>query len=227
MTQFKDPNEAAKPTYDGPIFDGDTHLYETGDAWSRYLPEKYRKDWLIHWKTGEDGEFASYIGERKIEVSAGYYTEDGRVPPPGKLHEWLRAMKEGKAEVDMRVPMTPDMLGPEPRLKKMDEFGVEGCFLYCGNMVASISYLNEVEPGKAVLRAYNEWMLDHWKFNYQDRIYSAPILSLDDPEDAVKQAEWVVRNGTRLVLMPMGPFNQKPPAHPDHDCFWAVLNEAH
>ena len=31
---------ASAPLFSGPIFDGDTHLYETPDAFSRYLPDK-------------------------------------------------------------------------------------------------------------------------------------------------------------------------------------------
>ena len=46
----------ATPVFKGSIFDGDTHLYETPDAYSRYLPESLRKDWGYHWKTGDDGE---------------------------------------------------------------------------------------------------------------------------------------------------------------------------
>ena len=187
MTATSDDCEA--PTYDGPIFDGDTHLYETPDAFSRYLPEKFKKDWSYQWKVGDDGEYALYVGRQKVEISAGYYSEDGRVPPPGKLHEWLRAQKEGKENVDMRVPMTPDMVSREARLAKMDEFGVEGCFLYCGNMVATISYLNEPKAAAAVMHAYNRWMLDDWGFNYQDRIYSAPLVSLDDLDAACTEAE--------------------------------------
>ena len=217
----------ATHTYSGPIFDGDTHLYEVPDAYSRYLPEKFRKDWSYQWKVGDDGEYAQYVGARKIEVSAGYNKADGRVPPPGKLHEWLRAMKEGKDNVDMRVEMTPDMYARGPRLKKMDEFGVEGCFLYCGHMVATISYLDEVEPANAVMHAYNRWILDDWGFNYKDRIYSAPLVSLADLDHACKEAEWGIKNGARLFLMPMGPINGKSPAHPDFDRFWSLLNEAH
>ena len=42
-----------------------------------------------------------------------------------------------------------------------------------------------------------------------------------------REAEWAIKNGTRLFLMPMGPFDGKPPAHPDFDRFWSLLNEAH
>jgi len=77
-------NPGAAPVFKGPIFDGDTHLYETPDAFSRYLPEKFKKDWGYHWKVGDDGEYALYVGKQKVEVSAGYTAADGRVPPPGK-----------------------------------------------------------------------------------------------------------------------------------------------
>jgi predicted TIM-barrel fold metal-dependent hydrolase len=214
------------PTYTGPIFDGDTHVLECADAFSRYLPRQFRKDWGYHWKTGDDGEYALYVGHRKIEVSAGYYTEDGRVPPPGQLHEWLRAMKEGKENVDMRVPPTPDQVSRDLRMDKLDEFGVDGCIMFCGNMVATLSYLDEVEPAKAVLHAYNRWLAEDWGFAHRNRIFGVPILSLADPEAAVKEAEWVAKLGARAIIMPMGPVNGKSPAHPEFDPFWSVLNEA-
>jgi predicted TIM-barrel fold metal-dependent hydrolase len=69
-------------------------------------------------------------------------------------------------------------------------------------------------------------MLDQWSFDYQGRIYSCPIITLADVDKACEQARWAVANGAKLVLMPMGPFNNKAPAHPDHDPFWSILNEA-
>lgn len=221
-------SEAQKDIYTGPIFDCDTHLYEVEDSWSRYLPEKFKKDWSFEWRHAkDDGEWALHVGEKKVETSAGYFNEEGHAPPPGKLKEWLKAMKMGKAEVDMREPLTPDMLAAEPRLKKMDEFNVEGCLIYCGNMVSAISYLDEIEPTYAVLDAYNRWMLDDWGYVYKDRIYSAPLISLADRDKAIEQAKFVVKNGARMVLMPMGPFNNGSPADPYFDDFWAILNEAH
>jgi predicted TIM-barrel fold metal-dependent hydrolase len=221
-------SEAQADVYSGPIFDCDTHLYEVEDSWSRYLPEKFKKDWSFEWRRAKnDGEWALHVGEKKVETSAGYFTEEGHAPPPGKLKEWLKAMKMGKAEVDMREPLTPDMVAAEPRLKKMDEFNVEGCLIYCGNMVSAISYLDEIEPTYAVLDAYNRWMLDDWGYVYKDRIYSAPLISLANLDKAIEQAKFVVKNGARLVLMPMGPFNNRSPADPYFDAFWAILNEAH
>ena len=213
-------------TYQGKIYDADTHFYEVDDAFSRYLPEKFKKDWSFTSRITADGNRCMYVGDRKVEISEGYTSAAGHVPPPGKLHEWLRAMKEGKDNVDMRVPPTPDMFNRDARLKKMDEFGVEACTMYVGEMVACISYLNEPVAANAVLHAYNQWMLDDWGFNYKDRIYSTPVVTLDDLDAAVAEAKWLIANGVRVILMPMGPFNGKAPAHPDHDRFWAIVNEA-
>jgi predicted TIM-barrel fold metal-dependent hydrolase len=217
---------AAAHRYQGPIFDADTHLYETRDAFSRYMPKEYAERWGLHYKTGEDGQFALYVGPRKVEISADYMTEDYRIPPPGKMHEWLRAMKEGKAELDMRVPISAEMMEPAERVKYLDRWGVRSSILYVGNMVSAISYLEEPAAAYVVFDAYNRWLLDQWSFNYQDRIFATPILTLADIDKACEQARWAVKSGAKIVLMPMGPFNNKAPAHPDHDRFWAILNEA-
>jgi predicted TIM-barrel fold metal-dependent hydrolase len=212
--------------YSGAIFDADTHFYETEDAFSRYLPAKFKKDWEFHYETQPGGNRALFIGDRKVEISDGYFSADGRVPPPGKLHEWLRAMKQGKANVDMRVAPTADMYSLKPRLKKMDEFGVEACTLFLGEMVSCISYLDEPVAANEILHAYNRWMHDEWTFNYDNRVYSTPAVTLADLDLAVAEAKWLVARGVRVIVMPMGPFNGKSPADPYFDPFWSILNEA-
>jgi predicted TIM-barrel fold metal-dependent hydrolase len=212
--------------YSGPIFDGDTHFYETDDAFSRYLPEKFKKDWEFHYESQPGGNRTLYIGNRRVEISDGYFSADGRVPPPGKLHEWLKAMKDGKSNVDLRVAPTADMYSLQPRLKKMDEFGVEACTLFLGEMVSCISYLDEPVAANEILHAYNRWMYDEWTFNYANRVYSTPAITLADLNLAIAEAEWLVAKGVRVIVMPMGPFNGRSPADPYFDPFWSILNEA-
>ena len=213
------------PLYAGPIFDADTHFWETDLAWNAYLSEKTKAAWGISFKTGLDGQFAMYVGPRKVEISADHLFEDGRVPAPGKLHDWLRAMKAGKSEIDLHVQKTADMMEPAARVAKLDGWDVRSSILFVGNMITAISYLDEPAAGYEVLNAYNHWMYDQWKFNYQDRIYTAPIVTLADVDQACAQVKWCVEHGARLILMPMGPYNGKAPAHPDHDRFWSLVNE--
>ena len=214
------------PVYSGPIFDADTHFWETDEAWTKYLPQDAAERYGVTFKTGSDGDFAMYVGPRKVEISADHLFEDGRVPAPGKLHEWLRAMKEGKAEIDMHVPKSADMMEPEARVKLLDAWDVRSSILFVGNMITAISFLDDPRYAYPVLNAYNGWMYDQWKYNYNDRIFSCPIMTLDHVEEACKALKDVVAKGAKLILMPMGPYNGKAPAHPDHDPFWAIANEA-
>jgi len=224
QTQLKTVDAAA--LYTGPIFDADTHFWETDEAWSAYLPAAVKERWGIRFTKGADGDFAMYVGPRKVEISADHLFEDGRVPAPGKLHEWLRAMKEGKADIDLHVVKTPDMMEPGPRVAKLDQWGVRSSILFLGNMITAISYLDQPNPAYEVLNAYNRWMYDQWSFDYQGRIYSAPVVTLLDVDQACRQVRWCIEHGAKLILMPMGPYNGKAPAHPDHDRFWSIVNEA-
>jgi len=213
------------PQYQGPIFDGDTHIMEKDfSMFEKYLPKKYHKDWLIQRKFGPDGEFATYIGERKSDISET--NAEGLVPPPGKLKEWLAAVKAGKSTVEGWIKPTPDMYDPQARLAKLDEFGVDGSILFVGNFVGLFGYLDEAEGGNACLHAYNEYLNDTWSFNLKDRIYPTGCLSLWDLDTSIKEAEWLIKRGVRVVVMPMGPANGKSAADPYFDPVWARLNEA-
>ena len=212
-------------TYDGPIFDGDTHVYEKDyDFFRTYLPKKFHADWLPARKFGRDGEFGFYIGERKVENFEA--DEEGRVPPPGKLMEWLRAVNNGESNVSGWIHPTPDMYDRDARIKKLDEFGVEGCLLFIGEFTSTLGYYDDPEAGHAVLHAYNEWMHDNWGLNYQDRLYATGCLALWDTEKAIAEADWLIERGCRVVVVPMGPAQGKSLAHPDFDPVWSRLNEA-
>ena len=220
------PGEKKPHIYSGPIFDADTHFWETDEAWTAYLSPATREKFGISFRKGSDGDFAMYVGNRKVEISADHLFEDGRVPAPGKLHEWLRAMKEGKAEIDLHVPKTLDMIDPAARVKKLDEWNVRSSITFIGNMITAISFLDGSREAYEVLDGYNRWMHDQWSFDYQGRIYTAPIVTLEDVDLACEQVKWCAERGAKLILMPMGPFNGKAPAHPEHDPFWSIVNEA-
>jgi predicted TIM-barrel fold metal-dependent hydrolase len=211
--------------YSSPIFDCDTHFYETPDAW-RYIPEDLKENWGISYRSDASGDYTLYVGKKKVSHLAGYYTPDGKVPAPGSLHEWLRAVKEGRHDPGLRIDPTPDMMNREARITLMDKLGVEGCITYTGNFIATLSYLDDPRAAHEVIHAYNRWILEEWGFNFRDRIYTTPIVTLADPERGYKEAEWAVQNGARVVLMPMGPFHQRSPADPAYDRLWSILNEA-
>jgi len=79
-------------------------------------------------------------------------------------------------------------------------------------------------------RAFNQWLLEDWGFAHADRIFGAPYLSLADLDWAVKELEWALAHGARVVCMrPAAPWTEKGPRSPSDPCFdpfWARVNEA-
>ena len=168
-----------RASYDGPIFDSDTHVHEHDfDFFKEYLPRELHDQWLLQRREGPEG-FGLYIGERKVHNAEA--NAEGLVPPPGKLKEWLKAMKEGKSNVEGWIQPTPDMYDRDARLAKLDEFGVDGSIMYPGEFIATVGLLQRrTRSGNAVLHAYNRYLHERWGFNVRDRIYTTPVLSLWD-----------------------------------------------
>jgi len=198
-------------SYDGPIFDSDTHVHEHDfDFFREYLPRELHAQWLLQRREGPEG-FGLYIGERKVHNAEA--NAQGLVPPPGKLKEWLKAMKEGKSNVEGWINATPDMSDRDARVAKLDEFGVDGSIMYPGEFIATVGYYSPDKTGNAVLHAYNRYFGDRWGFNVRDRIYTTPVLSLWDLDTSIKEAESVIKQGARSGVKQRGREEEEEPGH--------------
>lgn len=224
-----DPANPQAPVYDGPVFDSDTHIQELNfDFFKKYLPEKYHADWLVDRKNGSGG-YGLYVGDRKVENAE--LNESGKIPTPGKLKEWLKAISDG-TNVDAGAEVQPDMYSCKERIAKLDEFDVEGCIMFIGEFVATLGLLGVLadekgpEGANAVFHAWNQYLVDEWSLNADDRVYPTPVLALFDLDWAVAEAKWLVENGMRVCVMPMGPADGKSPADPYFDPLWKVLDDA-
>ena len=45
--------------------------------------------------------------------------------------------------------------------------------------------------------AFNAWVDDDWGFNYQNRIYSPPLIPMADVDRSVDELEWAHRAAAR------------------------------
>jgi hypothetical protein len=182
--------------YSGPIFDGDTHIYEQADAYSRYLPEKYRKALEVR-HVEEDGKYPLYVGPWKIPPGEdAMRLIDGKVkiPAPGMLHVWLKRLNEGNAEMDW-VEMPKEALYRDARIKWMDEKRVEACSMFPGEMNTVPAFVEDQEGLLAMLSAYNRWFGEEWGFNYKDRIFATAMLSFEDKDWAKKEIDTLLKQG--------------------------------
>ncbi|MEW6473533.1 MAG: amidohydrolase family protein [Actinomycetota bacterium] len=208
-----------------PVIDADTHYYEPRDAFNRHLDRK-------HWEKGirvvrdEHGREQVLVGHRLVRFIIPEFETTTR---PGALREMLRRMSTGDfKESDARQSIQPEYRDRNARLAKMDGQGITASLLLPTIAVGIEHYMrDDVQQTYLNLQAFNEWLDEDWGFHYQDRIFAVPLVSLLDVDNAVKQLEWLLNRGARIIHIRPGPTgNGHSPADPIYDPFWARVNEA-
>ncbi len=215
---------------DYPVFDADNHLYETQDAFTRHLPKNYRGviDYVdVHGRTKivVRGQISEYIPNPTFDVVAA----------PGAQEEYFRTGNpEGKSYRELvgdPIKCLPGFRAPEPRIELMDELGVDRTLMF--PTLASLleeRMRDDPELTHVVIHALNEWLYEEWKFNYDDRIFTTPVITLPIVDRAIQELEWVLERGAKTVLIRPAPVpgyrGTRSMALPEFDPFWERVVEA-
>ncbi len=217
-------------TLDFPVFDADNHLYETRDSFTRHLPERYKGaiDYVdLHGRTKImiRGTVSEYIPNPTFEV----------VARPGAQEEYFRdGNPEGKSYREIiGEPMRaiPAFREPAPRLELMNELGVDRALMF--PTLASLleeRIRDDPELTHAAIHALNEWLYEEWTFNYQDRIFATPVITLPIVDKALEELEWVLERGAKTVLIRPAPVpgyrGSRSFGYSEFDPFWRAVEEA-
>lgn len=215
---------------DFPVFDADNHLYETRDAFTRHLPETYRK--AI--------QYVEIEGRTKIMIRN---TVSDFIPNPtfdvvarpGAQEEFFRVGNpEGKSYREIiGEPMRalPAFREPGPRVELMDQLGVDRTLMF--PTLASLleeRMRDDPELTHAAIHALNQWLHEVWTFNYQDRIFTTPVITLPIVDRAIAELEWVLERGAKTILIrpaPVpGPGGSRSFAFEEFDPFWQRVVDA-
>jgi predicted TIM-barrel fold metal-dependent hydrolase len=213
-----------------PLFDADNHLYETEDALTRYLPKQY--EGAIQYvqvkgrtKIAIRGRISDYIPNPTFSV----------VARPGAWEQYFReGNPEGKSHRELfGEPMKsiPAFREPGPRLELMDEMGIQQALNF-PTLASLIEERMRDDPEliHAVVHSLNEWLYDTWKFNYKDRIFTTPVISLPILDKAIAELEWCLERGARSILVRPAPVpgfgGSRSFALPEFDPFWKRVEEA-
>ena len=75
---------------------------------------------------------------------------------------------------------------PLDRIAELDRQGVVEALNY-PTLASLIEHATADDPelSLAVIHALNQWMLEHWTFNFQDRIFPIPVVTLPIVEKAI------------------------------------------
>ena len=216
-------------TLDIPVFDADNHLYETEEAFTKFLPKRYKGavDYVEvrgRKKIVVKGRISDYIPNPTFEV----------VARPGAMEEYYRrGNPEGKDRRQIfGEPMRaiPAFREPSARVELMDEQGIDRALMF-PTLASLLEERMRDDPDliHVVIHALNEWMHETWTFDYDGRIFATPVISLPIVDKAIEELEWVVERGARVVLVRPAPVpgyrGSRSFGLPEFDPFWEKVVE--
>jgi len=222
---------------DYPVFDADNHMYEATEAFTKYLPEEYAG--VI--------KYVEVNGRTKIAIKnkiSDYIPNPtfNKVAPPGAQElEFKLKNPDSMTAADKVLQLAPPpkyieappaFFEPEARVMLMDEQGIDRAMMW--PTLASLleeRLADDPHATHAVVHALNQWMHEQWTFNFENRIFPTPIITLPIMDKAMEELEWVVERGAKAILVrpaPVPDFNgrRRSMALPEYDPFWKLVQEA-
>ncbi|MET0908160.1 MAG: amidohydrolase, partial [Ilumatobacteraceae bacterium] len=215
---------------DFPVFDVDNHMYETPAAMTKHIDPAFKGvidyvDVEGRTKIAVKGTVTEYIPNPTFE----------KVAAPGAQEEYFKSGNpDGKTRREIlgrAILAPPAFREPGPRLELMDEQGIDRALMW--PTLASLveeRLSDDPEAIHAVITALNRWMYEHWTFNFEDRIFPTPVITLPILDRAIAELEWVLERGAKVILVRPAPV----PGHdgprsfalPEFDPFWERVEAA-
>jgi predicted TIM-barrel fold metal-dependent hydrolase len=215
---------------DFPVFDADNHFYEPKEALTKFLPDAHKHvidyvDVRGRTKIVVRGVISDYIPNPTFDV----------VARPGAQEDYFRHGNPDKKTYRemMGEPMKaiPAFREPAPRLEVMDELGIDHSLMF-PTLASLVEERMKDDPEliHIVVHALNEWMYETWSFNYQDRIFATPVITLPIVDKALEELEWCLERGARTVLVRPAPVpgfrGSRSFGLPEFDPFWEACVKA-
>jgi predicted TIM-barrel fold metal-dependent hydrolase len=215
---------------DFPVFDVDNHMYETPEALTKFIDPEYAGviDYVEikgRTKITVRGQISDYIPNPTFD----------KVAAPGAQEEYFRVgnpdNKTRREIMGKAIASPPAYRLPAPRLELMDELGIDRALMW-PTLASLVEERLSDDPDAihAVISALNRWMYETWSFNYEDRIFATPVISLPVVEKAIAELEWVLERGARVILVRPAPVpgyrGLRSFALPEFDPFWARVQES-
>ncbi len=215
------------------VFDADNHLYETTDAFTRYLPKSM--DGVVKYieingrtKLALRDRISDYIPNptfAKVAAPGAWGIDpaaEGGIKDHGPM---------GRLGLKPKViPGVEAFFDPEPRYELMQDMGIDRTIMW--PTLASVleeRLADDPRTTCALIHALNQWIHEHWTFNYNDSIFATPIVSLSILDKAIEEIQWVAERGAKIFLLRVAPVptyeGRKSFALPEFDPFWELVQE--
>jgi predicted TIM-barrel fold metal-dependent hydrolase len=201
------------------VFDGDSHVVESPELWTKYLDPEYRtlgKHAL--WR--EDGKSSFYL---KVNGKMFRDTMNSNIPRHAIWRPGMTWDKVGELDPKTRHAITPGASNPAARLKDMDAIGTDQALLYPTWFAEGFHLVEDPDVAYALARAYNDWIADFCAVA-PERLFAAAMVPLQNIDYAVEELGRVAKLPCfrAAFIRPMF-IEGRYFTHPYYDPLWAEL----
>jgi predicted TIM-barrel fold metal-dependent hydrolase len=214
FSQYLGSDQGRAPMHDGHaiVVDGDGHVCEPADLWTRRLPAHLRERAIrLRWNA-DTGFDEAYVEDRLI-------TDRGLVGL-GNAGSSFAELGRGTHYEDI----SRAGFDPRERLGVLDAEGIDVAVLYPG-LGLSLGAIEDRELAVASCRVYNDWISEFCSADRR-RLYGAAALPLQDPSAAAVEARRAVRElGLRAAFARPNPHLGRPLHDPAYTPVWEALEE--
>jgi predicted TIM-barrel fold metal-dependent hydrolase len=227
--QLSGGKKMASRKLDFAVFDADNHMYETPAAMTKHIDPAFKGviDYVNvdgRTKLTVKGNISEYIPNPTFE----------KVAAPGAQEEYFKSGNpEGKSRREIlgkAIVAPPAYRELEPRIELMNEQGIDRALMW--PTLASLveeRLRNDPAAITAIISALNKWMYETWTFNFDNRIFATPVITLCYLDKAIEELEWVTERGAKIVLIRPAPVpgekGMRSFALKEFDPFWELMQE--
>jgi uncharacterized protein len=201
------------------VFDGDSHVVEPPELWTRYLEPEYRtlgKSAL--WR--EEGKLGSYL---KVNGKVFRDKMNSNIPRHAIWKPGMKWEDVGALDTNVRHAPTAGASNAEARLRDMDAMGIDQALLYPTWFAEGFHLVEDPDVAYALARAYNNWIADFCKAA-PERLFAASMVPLQNMDHAIEELNRTseIPCFRAAFIRPMfleGHYF----THPSYDPLWAEL----
>lgn len=202
--------------YDGAI-DADGHINEPADLWEKYLESQYldrairirpREDGLDHLEL--NGQWSRYFGAEILARGRSMGND-------AKERDVIKHTRYAES-----VPFGGN--NPEERLALLDQENLAKALIYPTISLEWETEITDPDLAMAYCRAYNRWVVDFCS-DSGGRLIPIAHITLSDGQAAAQELERAVKDGAKGAFFAPYTITDKAHAHPDHDPFWAAVQD--
>jgi predicted TIM-barrel fold metal-dependent hydrolase len=201
------------------VFDGDAHVVEPPELWTKHLEPEYRtlgKHAL--WR--EEGKTSSYL---KVNGKMFRDTMNSNIPRHAIWRPGMTWDKVGELDPNVRHAMTVGASDPQARLKDMDAMGMDQALLYPTWFAEGFHLVEDPDVAYALARAYNDWIAEFCGAA-PDRLFAAAMVPLQNIDYTIEELRRVAKLSCfrSAFIRPMF-LEGRYFTHPYYEPLWAEL----